>query len=95
MNKTDRRAPSLSGRTIFITGANGFIGRALSARLRTLGAAVKGVDLTADPENDVIASDITKPARFLIGRLWVVDPVLQQMIRVLGKCLRRADRPVR
>lgn len=56
-----RPAPSLAGRTIFITGANGFIGRALSARFRTLGAAVKGVDLTADPENAVIAGDITKP----------------------------------
>ncbi len=43
------------------SGTNGFIGRALSARFRTLGAAVKGVDLTADPENDVIAGDITKP----------------------------------
>ncbi|BBX59385.1 hypothetical protein MSHO_47300 [Mycobacterium shottsii] len=60
-NEFDRPAPSLSGRTIFITGANGFIGRAMSARFRALGAVVRGVDLAADPAGDVVAGDITRP----------------------------------
>jgi nucleoside-diphosphate-sugar epimerase len=57
----DRPAPSLAHRRIFITGANGFIGRAMSERFRALGAEVGGVDLIADPDNNVVAGDITKP----------------------------------
>ncbi|WP_273735940.1 NAD-dependent epimerase/dehydratase family protein [Mycolicibacterium septicum] len=57
-----RPAPTLAGRSILITGANGFIGQALSARLRTLGAEVQGIDLTADPEHGVMAGDTTEPA---------------------------------
>ncbi|MFD1810732.1 NAD-dependent epimerase/dehydratase family protein [Rhodococcus gannanensis] len=58
---TERPAPSLSGRAIFVTGASGFIGRALGRRLRELGAAVSGVDLVADPGNGVVAGDTTDP----------------------------------
>ena len=46
---------------VFITGASGFIGRALAARFRETGAAVAGVDLRADPAADVVAGDITRP----------------------------------
>jgi nucleoside-diphosphate-sugar epimerase len=60
-DESDRPAPSLAGRTIFITGANGFIGRAMSERFRALGAVVRGVDLAADPARDVVAGDITRP----------------------------------
>ncbi|QQW36291.1 NAD-dependent epimerase/dehydratase family protein [Mycobacterium marinum] len=63
----DRPAPSLSGRTIFITGANGFIGRAMAARFRALGAVVRGVDLAADPAGDVVAGDITRPETWAAG----------------------------
>lgn len=44
---------------VFITGANGFIGRALMGRFAELGSAVAGVDLTADPERDVVAGDVS------------------------------------
>jgi nucleoside-diphosphate-sugar epimerase len=46
---------------VFITGASGFIGRALAARLRAGGAEVRGVDLAADPGAGVVAGDITVP----------------------------------
>lgn len=60
----DRPAPSLAGRKIFITGANGFIGRAMAERFRTLGAQVSGVDLVADAAHDVVAGDTTMPAQW-------------------------------
>jgi nucleoside-diphosphate-sugar epimerase len=43
---------------VFITGANGFIGRALAARLTRSGHQVSGVDLRADPERGVVAGDV-------------------------------------
>ena len=43
---------------VFITGANGFIGRTLAARLRERGHTVGGVDLHADPAAGVVAGDI-------------------------------------
>jgi nucleoside-diphosphate-sugar epimerase len=46
---------------VFITGANGFIGRALARRYRELGSEVGGVDFKADPEWGVVAGDLTKP----------------------------------
>jgi nucleoside-diphosphate-sugar epimerase len=60
-NEIDRPAPSLAQRRIFITGANGFIGRAMAERFRALGAEVAGVDLGADVAGNVVAGDITKP----------------------------------
>ncbi|MBE9544468.1 MAG: NAD(P)-dependent oxidoreductase, partial [Proteobacteria bacterium] len=46
---------------VFITGANGFIGRALGELYRREGAEIRGIDFTADPEMGVVAGDITKP----------------------------------
>ncbi|MFI7546777.1 NAD-dependent epimerase/dehydratase family protein [Actinoplanes sp. NPDC049599] len=43
---------------VTITGAHGFIGRALAGRLRELGHTVGGVDLHADPAAGVVAGDI-------------------------------------
>jgi nucleoside-diphosphate-sugar epimerase len=43
---------------VFITGASGFIGRALAARLRADGVEVRGMDLRGDPGADVVAGDI-------------------------------------
>lgn len=43
---------------VFVTGANGFIGRAVAARYRELGAEVCGVDVAADPAFDVVAGDV-------------------------------------
>ncbi len=47
--------------TIFVTGASGFLGRAVSDRYRAAGATVRGVDLVADPANDVVAGDVGTP----------------------------------
>jgi nucleoside-diphosphate-sugar epimerase len=46
---------------VFITGASGFIGRALGARLTAEGHDVAGVDLRADAERSVVRGDITQP----------------------------------
>lgn len=46
---------------VFVTGANGFIGRALMERYRALGCRVAGMDITADPARHVVAGDITRP----------------------------------
>ncbi len=55
-----RPAPAL-GQRVFITGANGFIGRAMAERFGELGATVSGVDLVANPERGVVAGDVTAP----------------------------------
>jgi len=54
-----RPAPALPG-TILVTGANGFIGRALSARLRELGTTVLGVDLVPNESLDIVAGDMLR-----------------------------------
>ena len=46
---------------MFVTGANGFIGRALLARYRDLGAEVAGVDVDPDPEWSVVRGDVAAP----------------------------------
>ncbi|ANY87797.1 MULTISPECIES: NAD-dependent epimerase/dehydratase family protein [Pseudomonas] len=51
-------------RSVFITGASGFIGQALASRYRALGATVRGMDLRADPANDVVAGDLTRPEQW-------------------------------
>jgi nucleoside-diphosphate-sugar epimerase len=48
-------------RRAFLTGALGFIGRALADRLAAEGAEVRGVDVRADPARGVVAGDVTKP----------------------------------
>jgi nucleoside-diphosphate-sugar epimerase len=44
-----------------ITGAAGFIGRALSARLRETGVEVVGVDVESDSAAGIVAGDIAEP----------------------------------
>lgn len=46
---------------VFITGARGFIGRALAERFRRAGSEVTGVDIEASGDGTVIAGDITRP----------------------------------
>lgn len=48
--------------SVFVTGANGFIGRALTERYRAAGTPVRGLDVTADPERGVVAGDVNNPA---------------------------------
>lgn len=45
---------------IFVTGANGFIGRALMQRLEMAGVATCGMDLQAEPERHVVAGNIAE-----------------------------------
>ncbi len=46
---------------VFITGAGGFIGRVIAAKLRDRGDQVSGVDFAADPGNHIVAGDISTP----------------------------------
>lgn len=46
---------------VFITGASGFIGRALYDRYEADGHTVSGCDLRADPTRAVIAADVAEP----------------------------------
>lgn len=48
----------------FITGAQGFIGRTLAARLRAQGVEVRGVDFEADPARGVVAGDVTESGKW-------------------------------
>jgi nucleoside-diphosphate-sugar epimerase len=43
---------------VFVTGAGGFIGRAVAERFRAAGAEVAGVDFAASPEQGVVAGDV-------------------------------------
>ncbi len=49
---------------VFVTGALGFIGRALADRYASEGAEVRGVDVSADPERGVVAGDIGSPGEW-------------------------------
>jgi nucleoside-diphosphate-sugar epimerase len=60
---------------VFITGANGFIGRALATRLREVGCQVGGVDLLGDPANGVVTGSTGNPAGWS-SRLAGVDVVI-------------------
>lgn len=67
--------PDHRGRRVLVTGANGFVGRALTARYRGLGADVRGVDVAPDPDRDVVAGDVTDPGPWS-GRLEGCDVVV-------------------
>jgi nucleoside-diphosphate-sugar epimerase len=54
-------APARAPQRVFITGALGFIGRALMQRYRTLGVEVYGMDRAADDELSVVAGDVAEP----------------------------------
>lgn len=69
-----RPSPPLPA-TVLITGANGFIARALAARLRELGTAVRGVDLVAAPADDIVAGNTVNPEPWA-GQLAGVDVVI-------------------
>ncbi|MDE2368792.1 MAG: NAD(P)-dependent oxidoreductase [Burkholderiales bacterium] len=56
----DGQQPAIP-RSVFITGASGFIGRALAQRYRALGCEVRGMDLRADAQAGVVAGNLTEP----------------------------------
>ncbi len=45
---------------VFVTGALGFIGQAVSEAYRARGAEVRGVDVRAAPAGDVVAGDVSE-----------------------------------
>jgi nucleoside-diphosphate-sugar epimerase len=47
-----------------VTGAQGFIGRALVERLRERGEEVLGVDLSGDPGSGIVAGDVSGPGEW-------------------------------
>ncbi|MBF7729094.1 NAD-dependent epimerase/dehydratase family protein [Pseudomonas sp. N040] len=55
------KLPISAPQSVFITGASGFIGRALGERYRALGAEVRGMDLRADKQNGIVAGNLTDP----------------------------------
>jgi nucleoside-diphosphate-sugar epimerase len=56
----DAALAGVPGRVV-VTGAAGFIGRAVSERYRSLGAEVAGVDLAADEAAGIVAGDTSVP----------------------------------
>lgn len=50
--------------SVFVTGASGFLGRAIADRYREAGATVRGVDLVADPARGVVAGDVGAPGEW-------------------------------
>lgn len=48
-------------RRVFVTGALGCVGRALTAYYRDLGVETRGVDVRAEPSQGVVAGDVTRP----------------------------------
>ncbi len=58
----------MSAKVVFVTGAAGFIGRALGRRYRAAGWTVRGVDRVADPADaQIVAGDVTEPGEWVDG----------------------------
>jgi nucleoside-diphosphate-sugar epimerase len=53
------RTMSAAPRSVFVTGASGFIGAAVAERFREAGAAVRGIDRIADERRGVVAGDVS------------------------------------
>jgi nucleoside-diphosphate-sugar epimerase len=51
----------MTPRAVFVTGALGFIGRAVGDAYRAKGAEVRGVDVRAEPTIGVVAGDVSEP----------------------------------
>lgn len=51
----------MTPRAVFVTGALGFIGRAVAQAYRAHGAEVRGVDVRAEPAGGVVAGDVSEP----------------------------------
>ena len=49
---------------VFVTGANGFIGRVLVERYRALGSEVSGVDLRAGADAAIVQGDVSSPGEW-------------------------------
>lgn len=49
---------------VFITGANGFIGRKLAEKFNLLGAQVCGMDMAADAERNIVQGNLASPEKW-------------------------------
>jgi len=49
---------------VFITGANGFIGRKLAEKFRSVGTNVCGMDMISDIENNIVQGDLSTPEKW-------------------------------
>lgn len=49
---------------VFVTGALGFIGRAVCERYRAQGVQVSGMDVRPDPDLEVVAGDVSQPGEW-------------------------------
>lgn len=58
---TGSSAVAESPTRVFVTGAEGFIGRVLVDRFRHLGSEVRGVDLRESGDPGVVTGDVTEP----------------------------------
>jgi nucleoside-diphosphate-sugar epimerase len=70
---------------VFITGASGFIGRALYERYLADGHEVRGCDLVADPPRHVIAGDVAQPGswqEFAAGSELVIHTAASVSLRL-------------
>ncbi|MEM1110855.1 MAG: NAD(P)-dependent oxidoreductase [Pseudomonadota bacterium] len=59
-----RPQPDTLPERVFVSGGNGFIGRALMVRYRELGANICGVDLHSAPDWKVAGADFTRPGEW-------------------------------
>ena len=96
---SDGQTPIVPKR-VFVTGAGGFIGRALMQRYRDLGAEVCGVDVRADPgwntvaEYRSVASSLEElsPNLLLLGfTLNDAEPINPQKVAELRSTMRRRE----
>lgn len=58
---SDEQRASAVPRRVVVTGASGFIGKAVGARYRSLGAEVRGVDVVADEASGIVEGDTSVP----------------------------------
>lgn len=68
---------------IFVTGAEGFVGKRLVARLKDKGVAVTAVDIVAAQGSSTVIADITSrqigefiPKEWMLSCIWRAFPVL-------------------
>ncbi|HKP91959.1 MAG TPA: NAD-dependent epimerase/dehydratase family protein [Thermoleophilaceae bacterium] len=61
MAELSHQRPTEAPSRVFLTGALGFIGRAIADRYAAEGVEVRGVDVNADPARDVVAGDVREP----------------------------------
>src|SRR4051812_20122178 len=78
----------MAANSVFVTGAEGFIGRALVAHFRGLGSEVRGVDRVPSADAAIVQGDVTAPGAWQ-GHAEGCDVVVHTAA-VVGMYTRRA-----